>query len=176
MFLAKGYFRVGRILSIFWITLLSTLALSILFFSPSANASSLDNFIADNNTTLAFNLDNAAPNEMTPEMSKEIYEDSQKSKKETTDNVDSNISENSATETDGSDSDSNLSERKKAEKNTSSLDQEKSEKTPNLVFAISIISSVILVATPTLLIVKRHRSAHKQKTLKPNNTKNKIVK
>ena len=48
MFLAKGYFRVGRILSIFWITLLSTLALSILFFSPSANASSLDNFIAAN--------------------------------------------------------------------------------------------------------------------------------
>ena len=96
MFLAKGYFRVGRILSIFLIALLSTLALSILFFSPSTNASSLDNFIADNNTTLAFNLDNAAPNEMTPEMSKEIYEDSQKSKKETTDNVDSNISENSA--------------------------------------------------------------------------------
>ena len=175
MFLAKGYFRVGRILSIFLIALLSTLALSILFFSPSTNASSLDNFIADNNATLAFNLDNAAPNEMTPEMSKEIYEDSQKSKKETTDNVDSNISENSATETDGSDSDSNLSGRKNAEK-TSSLDQEKSEKTPNLVFAISIISSVILVATPTLLIVKRHRSAHKQKTLKPNNTKNKIVK
>ena len=175
MFLAKGYFRVGRILSIFWITLLSTLALSILFFSPSTNASSLDNFIADNNTTLAFNLDNAAPNEMTPEMSKEIYEDSQKSKKETTDNVDSNISENSATETDGSDSDSNLSGRKNAEK-TSSLDQEKSEKTPNLVFVISIISGVILVATPTLLIVKRHRSTHKQKTLKPNNTKNKIIK
>ena len=175
MFLAKGYFRVGRILSIFWITLLSTLALSILFFSPSANASSLDNFIADNNTTLAFNLDNAAPNEMTPEMSKEIYEDSQKSKKETTDNVDSNISENSATETDGSDSDSNLSGRKNAEK-TSSLDQEKSEKTPNLVFVISIISGVILITTPTLLIVKRHRSTHKQKTLKPNNTKNKIIK
>ena len=175
MFLAKGYFRVGRILSIFWITLLSTLALSILFFSPSTNASSLDNFIADNNTTLAFNLDNAAPNEMTPEMSKEIYEDSQKSKKETTDNVDSNISENSATETDGSDSDSNLSGRKNAEK-TSSLDQEKSEKTPNLVFVISIISGVILITTPTLLIVKRHRSTHKQKTLKPNNTKNKIIK
>ena len=175
MFLAKGYFRVGRILSIFLIALLSTLALSILFFSPSTNASSLDNFIADNNTTLAFNLDNAAPNEMTPEMSKEIYEDSQKSKKETTDNVDSNISENSATETDGSDSDSNLSGRKNAEK-TSSLDQEKSEKTPNLVFVISIISGVILVATPTLLIVKRHRSTHKQKTLKPNNTKNKIIK
>lgn len=175
MFLAKGYFRVGRILSIFLIALLSTLALSILFFSPSTNASSLDNFIADNNTTLAFNLDNAAPNEMTPEMSKEIYEDSQKSKKETTDNVDSNISENSATETDGSDSDSNLSGRKNAEK-TSSLDQEKSEKTPNLVFVISIISGVILITTPTLLIVKRHRSTHKQKTLKPNNTKNKIIK
>ena len=175
MFLAKGYFRVGRILSIFLIALLSTLALSILFFSPSTNASYLDNFIADNNTTLAFNLDNAAPNEMTPEMSKEIYEDSQKSKKETTDNVDSNISENSATETDGSDSDSNLSGRKNAEK-TSSLDQEKSEKTPNLVFVISIISGVILITTPTLLIVKRHRSTHKQKTLKPNNTKNKIIK
>ena len=175
MFLAKGYFRVGRILSIFLIALLSTLALSILFFSPSTNASSLDNFIADNNTTLAFNLDNAAPNEMTPEMSKEIYEDSQKSKKETTDNVDSNISENSATETDGSDSDSNLSGRKNAEK-TSSLDQEKSEKTPNLVFVISIISGVILITTPTLLIVKRHRSTHKLKTLKPNNTKNTIIK
>ena len=175
MFLAKGYFRVGRILSIFWITLLSTLALSILFFSPSTNASSLDNFIADNNTTLAFNLDNAAPNEMTPEMSKEIYEDSQKSENETTDNVDNNISENSATKIDSSDSDSNLSGRKNAEK-TSSLDQEKSEKTPNLVFVISIISGVILITTPTLLIVKRHRSTHKQKTLKPNNTKNKIIK
>ena len=132
--------------------------------------------VAPDKAMLAFNLDNAAPNEMTPEMSKEIYEDSQKSENETTDNVDNNISENSATKIDSSDSDSNLSERKKAEKNTSSLDQEKSEKTPNLVFAISIISSVILVATPTLLIVKRHRSAHKQKTLKPNNTKNKIVK
>ena len=163
MFLSKGHFRIGHILSKFSIALLSTLALSILFLASISSA------------TLAFNLDSAAPNEMTPEMSKEIYEDSQKSENETTDNVDNNISENSATKIDNSDSDSNLSGRKNAEK-TSSLDQEKSEKTPNLVFVISIISGVILITTPTLLIVKRHRSTHKQKTLKPNNTKNKIIK
>ena len=49
MLLAKGYFKVGCFLSKFSIVFLSTLALSILFFSPSTNASSsLDSFISDN--------------------------------------------------------------------------------------------------------------------------------